>query len=127
MERTANIGQLATKDWDQLQEWADRFEEACRKEWPVDLNRYLPTADHPLRRAALQEFVKLVLEFHGRKGEPVRLANYIERFPELGTSKTVSPHLVYEEYRVRQLHGDRADLASYETTYPSQFEELKRL
>src|SRR5207249_1497974 len=33
----------------------------------------------------------------------------------------------FEEYRLFQRHGCRADLADYERRYPFQFEELKQL
>src|SRR5262249_35973048 len=39
----------------------------------------------------------------------------------------LSARLIYEEYRVRQLHGDKPDLSSYKRRFPRQFEEVQRL
>src|SRR5205085_1006161 len=52
---------------------------------------------------------------------------YLERFPELGGARTLPPTLVYEEYRIRHVHGDRPAIEVYRNRFPDQFAEVQRL
>src|SRR5437762_254943 len=92
-----------------LSEIAEQFEEA----WKLDpaaevaLTEFLPPAsDARLRTAVLHELIKVELEIRWRRGGAAFLTDYTRRFPELGPLERLAPALVYEEYRVRQMHGD---------------------
>src|SRR5262249_58901124 len=37
------------------------------------------------------------------------------------------PPLIYEEYRVRHMHGDKPPVTAYQERFPDDYEELKRL
>ena len=84
MPRTDDLGDLNTRDWDNLQNLADALEEAWKKGQSVDLARFLPpTGDK--RSTILLELIKTDLECRWRHGQPVVLDYYLERFPdELG-------------------------------------------
>src|SRR2546430_15737821 len=93
----------------------------------VDLGQYLPAPGSPLRPVALHELIKTELEVRWKRGRPIALEYYAERYPELGGLGGLPAQLVYEEYRVRQMHGDRPQLAVYQNRFPAQFPELQRL
>lgn len=122
-----NIGDLNSEQWDGLQELASRFEKACSQEEVVEMNRFLPPLGSPLRPHVLHELIKIELEKRWRGGKIIGLESYLEKFPELGGPAKVSASLIYEEYRVRHVHGDRPQLQTYKQRFPEQFAELQRL
>src|SRR5262249_11427221 len=61
-----------------------------------------------------------------RRGQGLDLEAYLKQFPELGSSRSLSPRFVFEEYRARQLYGDKPVLAGYQMRFPGQFPELER-
>jgi serine/threonine protein kinase len=106
---------------------ADRFEEAWKGVEAVDIARFLPPAGTPLRAAVLQELIKTELEVRCRRGLAVALEDYAARFPELGPAALLPARLIYEEYRVRCLFGDRPKLAAYRERFPQRYLELQQL
>jgi hypothetical protein len=129
MERTAGLGHLSADEWDRLQEMLERFEKAWTNvgsEDAIDLKAYLPPVDDTLRPVALQELIKAELEIRWRRGQTVHIESYLSEFPELQVVGTLAP-LIYEEYRVRHMHGDKPPVTAYEERFPDDFEELKRL
>lgn len=131
MSSSSNLGNLETARWQQLQEIADRFEKAWQGSetthiQPI-LENYLPPSGDALRLPVLMELVKTDLEIRWRRGYPLGLEEYLQKFPELGTGETISPQMLYEEFRVRQLYGDQPPLALYQTRFPVQFAALNQL
>lgn len=126
-ENANDMVDLTDADWDALEELASRLEEAWKKGGPVDLTAFLPQADNPLRRPALQELVKVDMECRWRRGQPVVLDYYLDKFPELGRARDLPVKLIFEEFRVRKLFGDRPSLEVYRIRFPGQFESLHRL
>lgn len=127
MDTPDSLGRLKTDHWAHLQDLASRFEKAWGRADSVDLQAFLPPPGDPLRRVALVELVKAELEIRWKRGQVVGLEAYLEKFPELGPAAQVSADLVYEEFRVRHLYGDRPPLASYQRRFPARFAELERL
>src|SRR5688572_8792757 len=127
MNRPADLGNLKTNEWQQLQDRSERFEAAWQKADSVDLGTFLPGEGDPLRAVTLHELIKTDLEIRWRKGQIIGLEYYIDRFPELGDTPNLPSPLIVEEYRVRQLYGDKPQLGTYKTRFPDQFEELQRL
>jgi formylglycine-generating enzyme required for sulfatase activity len=128
MSASGDLGGLSSLDWKNLEERADSLEEAWKRDEAVDLSEFLPSGENPARAAILHELIKTDLECRWRRGKPVKLEYYLEKFPEdLGSTETLPASLVYEEFRVRQTLGDRAPLEQYETRFPNQFEEVQRL
>lgn len=129
MERTAGLGHLSTDDWERLQDILDRFEKAWTNvgsEDAIDMKAYLPPVEDPLRPVALSELIKAELEIRWRRGQTVRIESYLNDFPELLVVGTLPP-LIYEEYRVRHMHGDKPPVTAYQERFPSDYEEVKRL
>jgi hypothetical protein len=113
--------------WDHLLSVAERFEDAWQGAEDVDIAGFLPPEGTPLRAAVLEELIKTDLEVRCRRGKSAKLEDYLERFPEIGPSRGISAKLVYEEYRIRTLFGDRPPLASYRDRFPWQFAPLRQL
>ncbi len=127
MDAPGNFRSLKTNEWKQLQDLADRFEEAWRTADSVDLAAFLPPVGDPLRSEALQEFIKTELEIRWKRDQVATLEEYADKFPELGGVRALAPELVYEEYRVRQVFGDKPSLALYQNRFPDQFPAMQRL
>jgi serine/threonine protein kinase len=131
MNRPADLGHLGTGEWEQLQSLADRFEQAwkaaAKPDDGPDLNSFLPPPGELLRLVALHELIKTDLEIRWRRGQAIGLERYVEKHAELGSAHDLPAHLLYEEYRVRQLYGDKPQVASYQIRFPRQFDQLQRL
>lgn len=122
------LGSMNSKNWGHLQELADSLEESWKQGVPTDLARMLPPVGAPTRGPILHELIKTDLACRWRHGQATVLDYYLEKFPEdLGTAQTVSAALIYEEYRVRHLYGDRPTLQQLNARFPQQFAELERL
>jgi hypothetical protein len=121
-----DLGHLSPDEWERLEGMAAHFEAACQGAGSVNLADFLPVPGDPLRGIVLQELVKTDLEIRWRNGKKVVLEEYLARFPELGSAASVPAALVYEEYRVRQLYGDRPSLADYECRFPGQVPEVRK-
>lgn len=125
--RPESLGHLETREWQRVQEMAERLEEAWGRGDTIDLQRFLPPEGDPLRQAALFELVKTDLEIRWRRQRPKDLEAYLEQLPELGTAATLPAAVIYEEYRIRHLYGDRPALGSYQARFPSQFAAFSKL
>ncbi|HEV3021455.1 MAG TPA: hypothetical protein VGX76_03275, partial [Pirellulales bacterium] len=123
-----DLGQLNSADWQHLENLADSLEEAWKQGASVDIKKFLPPAGTPGRAIILLELIKTDLECRWRHGQSVTLEYYLEKFPDdLGSLHVLPSALIYEEYRVRHLHGDRPSLQQYKTRFPKQFPEVERL
>ncbi|MBI3408939.1 MAG: protein kinase [Planctomycetes bacterium] len=128
MPSSGDLGNLNTKEWQVLLDLADSLEEAWKNGETVDLNRFLPSTGTPTRAAILLELIKTDLECRWRHGQAVGLDYYVEKFPgDLGSAKTLPANLVFEEFRVRHLFGDRPPLDQFKTRFPTQYAEVERL
>jgi serine/threonine protein kinase len=111
-----------------LQDLVQRFERACEGGDAIDLEKYLPAPEDPLRARALQALIAVDLDVCWRGRRQMRLEDYLPRFPELGTARTVAVALIVAEYRARSQHGDRPSRDVYQRRFPDQFAEVvKRL
>ncbi len=131
MAASTGLGDLKTSEWQELQQIADRFEKAWQKVAdqgePPDLARFLPPPQDPLRKLVLQELIKTDLEARWRRNLSTGIEFYLQRFAELGKAKELPASLLYEEYRIRQYHGDRPPVTAYQRRFPDQFDEFQRL
>jgi serine/threonine protein kinase len=121
------LSDLPASQWNHWQAVLDRFEQAWRDADNVDLAAFLPPGPDGVRPLILQELIKTELEIRWRRGRGTVLEDYIQRFPEVAANPHMLPGLLYEEYRVRRLYGDRPGLEGYRKRFPDQFAELERL
>jgi formylglycine-generating enzyme required for sulfatase activity len=127
MQQTPNLGDMDSTAFNSIEEVASRFERAWSTADTVDLSQFLPAPGSPLRSVTLQELIKTDLEIRWKRRQPIALEYYAERYPELGGTTNLPPQLIFEEYRVRHLHGDRPALADYQQRFAAQFPEVQRL
>jgi serine/threonine protein kinase len=118
---------VMSEETGQLNDMVRRFEAACSDGAGANLEEFLPPTDDPRRLAALRELLPVDLEAQWRRGHEVRLEEYLGRFPELGTARTVAAALIVAEFRARTLHGDRPALEVYRRRFPDQYPECERL
>jgi hypothetical protein len=131
MSRPTNLASLADAEWGRLEDILESFEDAWRHAGAaadkVDIGRFLPPADDPLRPVAIQELVKSDIEARWRRDIAVEVESYTKRFPELIQAGSVPVALLYEEYRVRQRFGDRIGIDVFQRRFPREFGELQQL
>jgi serine/threonine protein kinase/formylglycine-generating enzyme required for sulfatase activity len=118
-------GTLRSREWDFLHQLAERMEAELDEDPTADLSHLLPPSSAPRDRLiALHEMIKIELGFRWSCKRPILLEEYLQRFPELGSSTTIPVALIFEEYRARHLWGDHPTLDTYNQRFPAQFEEL---
>jgi serine/threonine protein kinase/formylglycine-generating enzyme required for sulfatase activity len=128
VDHTADLGHLRTGEREQVLDAAARLEEAWAESDAVDLATFLPPPSSPLRLPTLHELIKTELQIRWHRGLAVLLDQYVRRFPtELGSLRTLSVSLIYEEYLARQKYGDRPRVETYKSRFPDQYEQLLRL
>ena len=99
------LGNLNTKNWENLESLADSLEQAWKGGCP-DINEFLPPPGSANRAVILHELIKTDMECRWRHGQAIVLDYYLEKFAaDLGPSESLPAALIYEEYRVRQLFG----------------------
>jgi hypothetical protein len=119
----------ATLGLDQLSERIDALIAAWDSATePPALAEFLPAGPPLLRRLAMIELIKVDLEYRCQQPEHTkRIEQYLDEFPELGTSGAVPCELIYEEYHLRKLSGQQVDAREYFDRFPKQAAELGRL
>jgi serine/threonine protein kinase len=127
MAGSGGLGRLNSADWKRLQQLTDRLESTWHEDKTVQIADLLPPAGDSLRPVALVELIKTDLEIRWRRHRAILLEDYARQFPELAGPDGLPAELLYEEYRIRQLHGDRPPLDSYARRFPEQFRRLKEL
>jgi serine/threonine protein kinase/formylglycine-generating enzyme required for sulfatase activity len=127
MNGPTDLAWLSAEDRARLQQLSSRLEAGWKEKTPVDLAALLPAPGDPLRPVALLELIRTDLALSWGRGTPAYLERYAERFPELGPARLLPASLIFEEFRVRQLHGDQPELMAYKARFPERFAELERL
>src|SRR5688500_8391314 len=72
----------------------------------IALDEYLPPLGDRLRLVTLHELIPIDLDHRWHRREPRLLENYVESYPELGSSTELPVDLIHAEYQVRAAHGD---------------------
>ena len=90
----------------ELDDFVAAYEAAQTRNGSVDLAAFLPSASHPLYREVLRELVCVDLEYGWTHGRPRKLAEYLERFPQLSHEPEDLREIAFEEYRQRLQVGD---------------------
>jgi serine/threonine protein kinase len=131
MKDPDDLGQLKTSDYSLIDDIAGQLEQAWRTASGsgsgVELAPLLPPVDNPLRIEVLHELVKTDLSCRWQRGLRASVEDYVQKFPELGPLDKVSPKLIFEEYRIRRMHGEKTSLDAYKSRFPGQFTEFERL
>jgi len=107
----------ATHDPNPIHEIVREFEKAFRSGTRPRLDDYL-RSDAPERVALLVELIHSELELRLRSGEAARVAEYLERYPQLAERQDDVLALLETERRVRAQLGETLDAAEFEQAYP---------
>jgi hypothetical protein len=129
MPGPASSADLSPEERRQLTELVNRFIQAWQQADVVDLKRFVPAPESPLRSAALIELIKIDLQVHWQRRLSILLEDYLRDFPELQEDQTRLAQLLHEEYRARIKSGDCPPLNLYRARFPdlfAAFEELAR-
>ncbi len=87
--------------WGRIEPIVMRFEAACRRRpWPR-IEDYLDGDPAEDRGILLVELVHADLELRRRAGEPVRVEDYLERYPELARDAAVAGELMARDAELR--------------------------
>src|SRR5437660_1695749 len=126
-----DFGQMPTGDFSRIQDLCEQLEQAW-KEFDgstdgVDLEPLLQAGGDNLRLSALYELIKTEMPLRLENGLPWDLDHYLEKYPELGGSESLSVHLILEECLVRKRHGMRISISNYTRRFPRQLPELEKL
>jgi serine/threonine protein kinase/Tfp pilus assembly protein PilF len=92
-----------------------------RRPDPAD---FLP-GDGTVDPASLLALLRADMVLHHEAGEPLRVEEYCDRFPDLPTAVVVA--LLYEEYCLREEMGESLTFAEYEHRFPAAASELREI
>ncbi len=97
--------------------WIERFEFARFRGPVADFSPFLPEPNHPHYFEILCALIRIDLELGWEQAQPTPLATYQEQFPNLFRIPEHRQILAFEEFRQRQVHGDRPDIQAYQQHY----------
>jgi hypothetical protein len=100
-----------------------RFEDAWRHGPRPALEDHLP-ADERDRRAVLFELVHTDLEYRLKDGEPARVEEYLDRFPELKGNPAAELELITAERDLRRRREPRLAPDEFVVRFPDRRTEL---
>jgi serine/threonine-protein kinase len=128
MSRSTPPDRLSDSQEQDLDQRLNQFEEAWKTLPPPRIEDFLPPTADAFRRLVLEELIKIDLERRWSQAGQTppttttpsanalparpRLEDYLQLYPEL-RAEPLSVDLIGEEYRVRQLLGDRPAHAEY--------------
>ena len=108
------------------------FEDRIRRfelDWSAgtrpSIDTYLGGTDPP-PLGLLIELVHIDLEFRLKAGEPVRAADYLDRYPPLGADPDVASDLISAEYQLRRRGEPALAFEQVAAAYPQYRERLAR-
>jgi serine/threonine protein kinase/formylglycine-generating enzyme required for sulfatase activity len=123
--------ELSKAQRQRLQQLASDFESAWKAAKGTtnapDLGTFLPSSEDSLRDDALRELIRVDLAMRWQRGHRICLEEYLERFPELGSTPKVLSRLLSAEYFIRHEHGDKPHESVYQVRFPDQFPDVIRL
>lgn len=115
MAKTSRNGQSLTESAiERLDQLADEFEQAWLADQRPSVDLFLQRVEVKERAALLPELVRLDFEYHLRAGKPVRIEQYLARFPELVDDDEAEALRDLEQQVRRDLDQSRPALPGYE-------------
>jgi tetratricopeptide (TPR) repeat protein len=109
--------------WERLEAVIQRFEDAWRAGRQPDPADFLPPGG-PERQALLAELVHTDLHYRLNRGEPIRIEQYLGRFPELRETETALVELVLLEWDLRRGGDPGTGADEYICRFPEYASQL---
>jgi serine/threonine protein kinase/Flp pilus assembly protein TadD len=110
----------------ELDEFIEAYESERARVGHADLASFLPPRDHSLYVPVLRELARVELEYGWRGGQPRRLPDYQDRFPELFQDRECLQAITFEEYRLRQQMGENPSPLEYKERWGVNIEGWPR-
>src|SRR5260221_7617872 len=101
----------------ELDDRVEAFESAWRSHGAAPLSEFLPAPQDPEYVSVLCELVRVDLDLHWSKGQPVGLDTYIREFTVLNERRDVLSQIAFEEYRQRVQAGQMVTPDEYQLRY----------
>lgn len=131
MDQTSALKSMSVEALEEVVSCTARLEKAWQQldsgTVELDLTQFLPDSSNPVRGAVLIELVKKDLKERWSRGQPAKLEEYLGKFTDLGDAAALPAALIYQEYLLRHVHGDKPALESYQGRFPAQYSELESL
>jgi serine/threonine-protein kinase len=119
-----NDHRLPTLPGGTCEELAARFAEDWRAARGPRIEEFIPGAGGPDRPRVLKELVRLEMELRLAANDPVRVEDYVKRFPELGDDPQRVADLVTAEYALRHDREPGLNIAEYHRRFPGLRDRL---
>ncbi len=103
------------------------FEVAWTAETLAECVEKLPSEHQDYWYVALLELIRIDLERQWQAGNRRSVEDYLQQFPELGTTENVAPELLLAEYQARRLSGAPCELRDFGHRFPQQIQRLEQL
>jgi serine/threonine protein kinase len=116
--------ELSSVDWNALEQILSRFEDERKRGLQPPLEDYLPAQEH-LRQRALCELVFTDLEYRLKDGEPARVEQYLNRFPELKSDPASELELIRAELLDRARREPDLALSEFLERFPQHDASLR--
>jgi WD40 repeat protein len=120
-DRSANDPSPGT--WSRLEPIIRGYEDAWRRGELPEIEAYLPAAGAQ-RWPLLVELAHADLECRLKAGEPARVEDYLQRFPELAADRALALDLIAAEYEMRRRREPACAVEEYLHRFPAYGEEL---
>ena len=122
----SRVRELSAQDRQKLDELLSNFHSTWE---PGRLDRALHQlpVDIPYRLAAVTGLAAIDLEMRWQKGDYVRVEEYLEKYPELGTPDNVSVELLLAEYFSHERYESAPDFTAFLSRFPQQADDVRRL
>ena len=118
------LAELLDVERDQLESWLVEFDRTWDRARLDDSVDSLPFEDPDLRLATLTEMVKIDLERQWRSDRLLTVDDNLARFPELGTSETVTVDLIRVELDLRAEFGEPLNDQELAIRFPGRVDEI---
>ena len=115
-DRTAPLDPLADETWTGCESAIRAFEHAWRRGESPAIENFL-LAEGAERPALLLELVHADLEFRLKSARPIRVEEYLQRYPELARDREALLDLIAAEYELRLRQGP-VEATDYEARFP---------
>ncbi len=126
----SELPSLSEADRSKISELAQKLEEFCSaagaEAASISLDYFLPAPDHPLRVPTIWCLIPRDLRRHWQNGIPLKLEEYVARYPELVDTRQIPAALIFEEYLVRKEVGESPSLDEYQARFPEQYDSFRR-
>jgi serine/threonine-protein kinase len=118
-----DLSELTSEEWSAREAILQRFDQAWRRGPRPILEEWLPH-EPVARRVLLVELVQTDLEYRLKDGEPARVEEYLDRFPELRSDPEAEIALVAAELSWRRRREPSLVLDEFRQRFPDLPREL---